>query len=111
MFPYPPEVNGGSYRIPFIERLKEISVSVPSRGEWGVLLKKRRAMKTTKSKFPSSLEGEWGVLPLLCLQLLQRLLSFRTLSRKLGVITIHWVARINYRKAFPSPLGVNGGYY
>ena len=63
MFPYPPEVNGGSYRIPFIERLKEISVSVPSRGEWGVLLKKRRAMKTTKSKFPSSLEGEWGVLP------------------------------------------------
>ena len=33
MFPYPPEVNGGSYRIPFIERLKEISVSVPSRGD------------------------------------------------------------------------------
>ena len=87
MFPYPPEVNGGSYRIPFIERLKEISVSVPSRGEWGVLLKKRRAMKTTKSKFPSSLEGEWGVLP-----------SRKTTRRVL-------------EEMFPYPRELNGGSY
>ena len=34
---------------------------------------------------------------------------FRTLARKLGVITIHWVALINYRKEFPYPREVIRG--
>ena len=55
-------MNGGSYRIPFIERLKEISVSVPSRGEWGFLHLVHPCRKSSTLYVSVPSRGDWGVL-------------------------------------------------
>lgn len=62
-------------------------------------------------EFPSPFEVT-GVSNLVRLQPSEPVrVRFRTLARKLGVITIHWVALINYRKEFPSPLEETGVSY
>ena len=83
--PYPIELTGVSYK----------DVAVP------VLI--------GVTRFPSPFEVT-GVSNLVRLQPSEPVrVRFRTLARKLGVITIHWVALINYRKEFPYPREVIRG--
>ena len=44
-FPSPPEVNGGSYECILLCKQLPAEVSVPSRGDWGVLLIYNTIMK------------------------------------------------------------------
>ena len=85
VFPSPPEVTGGSYPVV------------------------KKALMNDFIEFPSPFEVT-GVSNLVRLQPSEPVrVRFRTLARKLGVITIHWVALINYRKEFPYPREVIRG--
>ena len=83
-FPYPIKVTGVSYTL-------------------------ENFQADSRSVFPSPFEVT-GVSNLVRLQPSEPVrVRFRTLARKLGVITIHWVALINYRKEFPYPREVIRG--
>lgn len=83
-FPSPPEVTEGSYNDMIFTQNARMGVPYP--------------IEVT------------GVSNLVRLQPSEPVrVRFRTLARKLGVITIHWVALINYRKEFPYPREVIRG--
>ena len=64
-----------------------INVSVPSRGDWGVLLEYKTRLKN-KLQFPSPPEVTGGSYLLKMQRLLPIAYCFRPLSRRLGVLTL-----------------------
>ena len=108
-FPSPPEVTEGSYNDMIFTQNARMGVPYPIELT-GVSYKDVAVpVLIGVTRFPSPFEVT-GVSNLVRLQPSEPVrVRFRTLARKLGVITIHWVALINYRKEFPYPREVNGG--
>ena len=108
-FPYPPEVTEGSYNDMIFTQNARMGVPYPIELT-GVSYKDVAVpVLIGVTRFPSPFEVT-GVSNLVRLQPSEPVrVRFRTLARKLGVITIHWVALINYRKEFPYPREVIRG--
>lgn len=108
-FPSPPEVTEGSYNDMIFTQNARMGVPYPIELT-GVSYKDVAVpVLIGVTRFPSPFEVT-GVSNLVRLQPSEPVrVRFRTLARKLGVITIHWVALINYRKEFPYPREVIRG--
>lgn len=108
-FPSPPEVTEGSYNDMIFTQNARMGVPYPFEVTGGSYPVVKKALMNDFIEFPSPFEVT-GVSNLVRLQPSEPVrVRFRTLARKLGVITIHWVALINYRKEFPYPREVIRG--
>ena len=85
-FPYPLEVNEGSYHYSVCNYCNDCWVSVPSRGNWGLLPSIGLLVSITGNRF-RPLSGWMGGITEITLENIYTMLRFRPLPRWLGFLT------------------------
>ena len=109
-FPYPLEVNEGSYHYSVCNYCNDCWVSVPSRGNWGLLPSIGLLVSITGKRF-RPLSGWMGGITEITLENIYTMLRFRPLPRWLGFLTEKAMFQKASIKKFSSPPEVTGVSY